>query len=313
MSKFLYFQDGHIKGKNSINRLGNYFEDWLIKFNELLSIAKENNVSAILDGGDILDSPEPSYRILDEIADRIEKTKIPMYSLFGNHAQKYASNEHSKYTGLAHLQKRSEYFKYLDHPYLKHGQQRVFSIKGIEYSNNIEEDIKKNGIVFDKKFHDCWKVAIVHAFVCPKEFPYASHVVCDDIKTNADLVLVAHYHSQWEKKVGNTQFLDIGCFGRNSITEANIEPSCVLLDTEKRSYEIIKLKSAKKAKKIFDLSKIEEIKEGGKNLEKFIRSIEDTKFQSTSVKDAIKILAKEGKIDKEVEELIFQKMEKNNV
>lgn len=305
MSKFLYFQDGHVKGKNSVNRLGNYFEDWLIKFDELLSIAKENKVEAILDGGDLLDSPEPSYRILDEIADRVEKTGITIYSLFGNHAQRYQSNEHSKYTGLAHLQKRSEYFKYLNDDL---GYKKV-NIKGIEYSYNIEEELKTDGIIVEGN-KDVWKIAIVHAFVCPKKFPYATHVVCDDIKTNADIVLVAHYHSQWEKKVGNTLFKDIGCFGRNSITEANIKPTVLILDTDKRSIEEIKLKSAKKAEEIFDLDKVNELKENDKDLEQFIKSLESTEFQSTNIKDVITEISKEKEIDKNVIDLILQKMEK---
>ena len=110
MSKFLYFQDGHCKGKNSINRTGNYFDDWLVKFEELLDIAFDKDVDAIIDGGDILDAPEPSYRVLDGIADRVEKMKIPIYSLFGNHAERCHSIQHSKYTGLAHLFKRCDYF-----------------------------------------------------------------------------------------------------------------------------------------------------------------------------------------------------------
>jgi DNA repair exonuclease SbcCD nuclease subunit len=308
MSKFLYIQDCHCKGKNSVHRLGNYFEDWLIKFDEVLSIAKENNVSEILDGGDLFDSPIVSYSVCDAIVDRVEKSGLNYYCLFGNHSERYHSKEHSFDTTLAHILRRSTNFVYLDHPYLKHGKQRGFSIKGVEYSNNIEEDIKKNGIFFDEKFNDSWKVAIVHAFVCPKEFPYASHVVCDDIKTNADLVLVAHYHSQWEKSVSKTQYLDIGCFGRNSITEANIEPSCVLLDTEKRSYEIIKLKTAKKAEEIFDLSKIEEFKKASKDIQDFIKSVESVDFQSNNIEDIIKEMSKKNNVDKKITDLIFNKL-----
>lgn len=313
MSKFLYFQDGHGKGKNSINRVGNYFEDWLIKFDELLSIAKEKEVKAIIDGGDLLNAPEPSYRIIDEIADRVEKAKIPFYCLFGNHAERYHSLEHSKYTGLAHLMKRSKYFNYFDNPYLKNGKQRGFSIKGIEYSHDVEQEIKDNGIIFEEKFQDSWKVAIVHAFVTPKPFlPQVMHVCCDDIKTNADVVLIAHYHSEWEKKVGNTLFKDIGCFGRNSITEANITPSCLLIDTETRNMEEIEFKSAKKGEEVFDLTKVEEIKTFNTNMENFIKSLESTEFQEMNIKGIIEDVAKKSKTSREVVDLILNNMEKVN-
>ena len=187
--------------------------------------------------------------------------------------------------------------------------QRGFSIQGIEYSHNVEEDIKKNGIMFDKKFKDVWKISIVHAFVTPKPFlKEVCHVTCDDIKTNADIVLVAHYHHEWEKKVGNTLFKDIGCIGRRSITERDIKPSILIIDTEKRELKEIFLKSAKKSEEIFDLSKVEEMKEDKHNMDAFIKSIEDVKFQEMSIKDTVKYIAKEKNINKKVVDLILNKI-----
>jgi len=304
MSKLIYFQDGHYKRINSANRIGDYSRDWLLKFDEILQIAKKYKAEAILDGGDLLDSPEPAYRVLDDIADRVEAVKIPIYSLFGNHAERYHSMDHSKYTGMAHLQKRSAYFKYFNK---MTGED--FHVECVEYSHDVEEKLKEDGIQI-LGVDDKWKIAIVHAFVCPKPFPYACHVVCDDIKTNADLVLVAHYHSVWGKQVGGTQYLDIGCLGRNSITEANIEPSCVLLDTENRSYEIIKLKSAKKASEIFDLTKIEEFKELDTNMQHFIQSLESVNFQGQSIEAIIKSVAEQEKVDSSIVSLIMDKIER---
>ena len=272
---------------------------------EILALSKEHKVEAIIDGGDLLHSPEPSYRILDEIADRVEKVKMPMYSLLGNHAERYHSMEHSRYTGMMHLIKRSKYFNYLTE------KMQMFDgaiIKGIEYSHNVEEDIKKDGIKFNNKYKDFWKIAIVHAFICPKEFPFASHVIYDDIKTNANVVLVAHYHKEWEKQVGSTLYKDIGCVGRRSITEKDIKSSVLIIDTEKRELKQIFLKSAKPGNKIFDLSKIDEIKAKDNTINAFIKSIEDVQFQESSIVDTIKFIAKERKVDKKPVDLIIKKI-----
>lgn len=306
MAKFLYFQDGHVKGKNSINRLGDFFSDWLIKFDELLEIAKKNKVEAIIDGGDLFDSPMVSYSVCDAIVDRVEKAKMRYICLFGNHAERYHSKEHSYDTTLAHILRRSKYFEYLETTV---GVGKDYVIQGIEYSHTVEENIKDKGIFLQAVSPKAWRIAIVHAFICPKPFPYASHVVCDDIKTNADLVLVAHYHKVWEKKVADTQYLDIGCFGRNSITEADIKPSCVLLDTEERSYKVIPLKSAKKGADIFDLAKIEELKASDVNMENFIKSLESVQFQGQNIESIIKDIATKENIPQEVVSLIMQKME----
>ena len=307
MSKFIYFQDGHFFGKNSVHYISDYFEDCLLMLDEILLLAKKNKVDAIIDGGDLLHSAEPSYRILDEIADRVEKSKITIYSLFGNHATKYHSIEHSKYTGLAHLFKRSKYFQYLK----PHGNEKQnYWIEPFEYCHEVEEDIKENGIYVDDILgKDCWKIAIVHAFVTPKPFmKEVCHVTCDDIKTNADIVLVAHYHHEWEKTVGNTLFKDIGCIGRRSITEKDIKPSILLIDTDKREIKEIFLKSAKKASEIFDLSKVEEMKDKKNDINAFIKSIEDVQFQEMSIKDTVKFIAKEKKIDKAPVDLIINKI-----
>jgi DNA repair exonuclease SbcCD nuclease subunit len=305
MAKYLYFQDGHAKGKNSINRTGDYFSDWLLKFDELLFIAKENKVDAILDGGDLFDSPIVSYSVCDAIVDRIEKAELEYHCLFGNHSERYHSKEHSFDTTLAHVLRRSRNFKYLNKD--KFGGDNSV-IRGIEYKHNIEEEIKEEGIIFENKYKDCWKIAITHAFICPESFPYASHVVCNDIKTNADLVLVAHYHKAWQEKVGDTQYLDIGCFGRNSITEANIEPSCVLLDTQKRSWEVIKLTSAKRGQDVFDLKKIQELKNKEADIDVFIQSLESVSFQGQSIEGIIKNVAKEDNTKQEVVDLIVNKI-----
>lgn len=302
MSKFLYFQDGHVTGKNSINRIGDYFSDWLLKFDELISIAKKNKVDAIIDGGDLFHSPIVSYSVCDAIVDRIEKSGLNYYCLFGNHAERYHSKEHSFDTTLAHILRRSKKFEYLTELKGKN-----YIIRGYEYHHNIEEELRTKGIVF-KKDIDKWMIAIVHAFISPEPFPFATHVVWNEIPTNADLVFVAHYHKVWEKYKSDTRFIDIGCFGRNSITEAEIEPSCILLDTEKRSYEIIKLKSAKKGSEIFDLQKYEEAKLKEDNIDDFIQSLESTNFQGQKIEHIIEQVAKQGNIDKKVTDLITNKI-----
>lgn len=309
--KLMYFQDLHLKGKNSRNRLGNYFEDCLAKIDEIIQIAKEEKCVAILDGGDIFESYNPSYSVLDALADRFEKAKIELYSLYGNHCMNAGHIENSN-TGLAHLQKRSEYFRYLNHPYLNCGIQRGFSIIGYDYYYDMETDLKNNGIQIEGN-KDTWKIALVHALITPtKFFDNVSHVTPEQIQTNADLVLCSHYHHPFKKVVNNTVFLNIGCVGRNNINESDIEPSVLILDTVKRDYEIIKLTSAKKANKIFDLSKYEELKVNKTNIKDFIDSLKGTNFQSFDIGQQITHLANVNNISQKVVDNILIIIEKNH-
>jgi len=307
--KFLYLQDGHFTLKNSLNRLGDYGQDWLKKWDEILSIAKKNKCEAILDGGDLLESKNASYSVIDEIADRTEKAEIRVYSLLGNHAMESGHLENSQNTALYHLQKRSKYFRYLTQII-----DTNYKIQEIEYCFGIEEELKNKGLIFDKLYKDRFKIGIIHALVTPKKFfKNASYVTPEQIKTNADLVLLAHYHHPFEKKIGKTTFLNIGCFGRLNINEAKIQPSVLLLDTDKRSWEVIPLKSAKPAKEIFDLSKYEELKKQEKSIDEFINTLNSTEWVKLDILGQIERFAKENKFGQEVVDYILTKVSKEHV
>jgi len=307
--KLLYFQDAHLKGKNSRNRLGNYFDDCLKKIDEVIKIAKDNKCSAILDGGDLFESYNPSYSVLDSLADRIDKAKIRVYSLFGNHCMNIG---HINNTGLSHLQKRSKWFKSLDkHFYLDDTKENII-IKGFDYYYGIEDDIRNNGLMIEGK-DTVWKIAITHATITEnKFFEGVSHVTPEQIKTNSNLVLIAHIHKPYKKVINNTTFLNIGCLGRDNIDENKVEPSVLIIDTDKRDYEIIKLKSAKKGNEIFDLSKYEELKASKKGIKEFLDSLRDVNFQSLNLGETITKIGKEQRVDKNIIDYLLNKMENIN-
>ena len=311
MNKYLYFQDGHISGLNPSSRIDNFYEAWMAKFKEILVLAKEHKVDAIIDGGDLLDIPKVADSIVDDILDLIEATGIPVYALWGNHALIGHHIETSKNTSLRHMFRRCKLLKEA-----KDIKEKSHEIKFLDYDHNIEERIKTDGLIFDDKLskpEPKFRVFVVHAFITPKPFlPTVLHVVADDIKTNAHLVLVAHYHAVWEKTVGRTKFLDIGCLGRRSISEAEIKPSCIILDFSQKSetinYKVIPLKSAKEGKDVFDLDAKELEKSNERELELFVNSLRDFKNQDLDVRGAIEYIGKEQNVERAVIDRILEKL-----
>jgi len=300
--KILYYQDSHGYGRNSANRLGNYYEDWLNKIREVHSIAKEYKCKKIIHGGDLYENPVVSNLMVDDFIDIVEETGIPEYIVWGNHDLIGHNIETSQGSSLAHCFRRSKLIKPLGVI-----EDKTCCIHGIDYSHDVEQYLKTEEFIGTTE--DQWHIIIAHAFITPKPFfKEVAHVVCDDIKTNANLVLVAHYHNVWNKKVGNTEYLDIGCLGRLNINEHKIDPSVLILDTEKRSYEIIKLKSAKPGSEVFDLTKVKEMKEFDNNINNFISSLKSTKAQSLDIRGIITNICKENKVEKEVENLIIEKV-----
>lgn len=305
MAKILYFQDAHCSGVNSINRIGDYYSDWMAKFQELISIYKQEKCEYLIDGGDLLESENISNNIVDDILDLIESNKINYRGLYGNHCLRFANFKASKGTSFYHMIKRSKNFNYLE-PF--GNEKEKWFIKPYEYYYGVEEDIKKNGIIFDKQFDEYFKIAMVHGHLCEKFFPFASHCQYKDIKTNTDLVLIGHVHEPSEVKIGNTTFLNIGCLGRRKINEANIHPSCLLIDTETRSWKVILLKSAKSANEVFDLSKVEEEKFSDTKLNLFLEQIENFNFQTIEFRDRIHEFAKMKKEEDEVVNNIVERL-----
>lgn len=305
MSKFLYFQDAHLKGVNPSSRTDNYYESWMQKFCEILRIAQERKVEAIIDGGDLLDTPLISNQLIDVVLDRIEEAGIPMYSMWGNHTLIGHHKETSKGTSLAHMFRRCKLLQDIGNG-MDVGKN--YHIECIDYDHNIEEKLKSDGIHINAP-DSYWKIAIVHAFVTPKPFlPSVLHVVADDIKTNADIVLVAHYHAVWQKTVGKTQFIDIGCMGRCKISEANIQPQILLIDCEKMNLEFIPLQSAKKGEDVFDLTKKEEQENNEKEMEVFINSLKDFKGQELDLRGTIEYIGKEQNVERPVIDRILEKL-----
>ena len=300
---FIYTSDLHSKGKNSANRIGDYYSDWLLKFNELVKLAVEKADGNLIIGGDLYDSSVVSNTIVDDITDIIEKNKIHVWIVPGNHDMLCGKWENSKASSLAHMVRRSKNVEILEEY-----KDDNLVIVGMKYFFGIEDDIKENGLIM--KDTDRYKIIIPHAFITIKPFhPAVTHIMAKDIKTNADLVLCSHFHNNWGSEyVNETEFINVGAFGRLSITEHKHMPKVVFVNTKERTHEIIPLKSAKPGAEVFNLEKVELKKEFKNNIDVFIKSLESTNFQGMSISGMINDIAKKDNVDKEVVDLIQNKI-----
>jgi len=288
--KFLYCQDTHIKGVNPANRSGNYYAEVMLKMREVIDLSKKLKVDKVYHGGDLFGSAKVSDNMVDDLLDMIEDAKIPWQIVWGNHDEIGHNPELSKSTSLAHIFRRSKMVTHLDNI---EGKDDSYNIRGFDYYHNIEADLKEIGIDAinpDAKF----KVAILHAFVTLKPFlPHVMHVMAKDINTNFDVVLVAHYHKQWGiKEINGTKFVNIGCIGR----------------ADTKELKIIDLKSAKPGEDVFDLEKVKIAKEFDKDIENFIKSLSNVKFEGLDLRGLVEHIAKTTKVDKEVVEEIIKRI-----
>jgi len=310
--KFVYTSDMHARGKNSANRIGDYYSDWLLKFNETVKLAKEKADGNLIIGGDLYDSSVVSNTIVDDITDIIEKNNLKVKIVPGNHDMLCGKWENSKASSLAHMVRRSKHIEILEEY-----KEDDFVIVGMKYFFGIEEEIKENGLIMEDT--DRLKIIIPHAFITIKSFhPAVTHVMAKDIETNADMVLCSHFHEDWGVEsiankncinTGVTKFINVGAFGRLSITEHKHMPKVVLVDTDAQSAEIIPVITAKPGEEVFNLENVSTKKEFKNTIDAFIKSLESTDFQGMSISGMVNNIAKESNTEKEVVDLIQNKIQ----
>jgi DNA repair protein SbcD/Mre11 len=301
--KFLYCSDIHLRGKNSVNRLGNYFEDCLVKIDETINLYKKHKCEFLIIGGDLFDSAVVSNSVVDEFVDRIEKNNIQVYAIYGNHDLINCNLQASKGSSLSHIIRRSKNFNLLDLY-----ETEDVAIQGINYEFNIEEKIKKDGLVVDSQAP--FKIIIPHAFITIKPFhPDVLHILAQDINTNANLVLCSHLHSGWGiKEVNSTIFVNLGGFGRLSISEAYNIPKVALVDTLTRKTTLFELSSAKKGHDVFDLTKYEELKGQERNIRDFLDSLKDVNFQTMDLGQQVVKIGQDHQIEQNVIDYLLEKI-----
>ena len=309
MFKILYIQDSHIKGKNPENRLGNYYQDVMTKIKEVIKIAKKNKVKYIIHGGDLYESELVSNVMVDEFIDLVEKAEIQWLILPGNHDEIGHSWELSKASSLAHIFRRSKYIEQLTNMGYTDAITSA-EIEGFKYYHNIEQSLKEKGLISNFPTAK-YKISIVHAMITLKPLPFeCMHVVAKDIKTDFDVVLVAHNHHGWGiKEINGTKFVNIGCIGRRKIDEKDIKPSCLLIDTDTKELKIIELKSAKPAEEVFDLAKVTEQKEFEEDINNFIESLTNIKLEGLDIRGIVEMIGKEKKIEREVIDEVIRRLE----
>lgn len=306
--KFIYTQDEHLRIKNPRSRIDNYYESCMKKLEEICQIYKEEKCEVWISGGDLFDVPMVSYRLLDDFVDLIEKNKIRLEVMYGNHCMVGANLDNSSTTSLAHVVRRSKNIIQLEHQELSDS----YVIDPYDFYFGIEQDINEKGLICSpnlSKPENVVKIAIVHALITEKPFfNLESNSVIGKFETNYDYMLVAHNHRAWgSKKVGNTTYINIGCLGRRKIDEYKNKPSCLIFEIGKEP-KIIELKSAKKGEEVFDLTDYEEKKNFNKTIDDFVDMINSTKFQQQDLMDIILHLAKENDVSKDVTDCIVKRI-----
>jgi len=264
--KFLYLTDTHIRGHNPWTRKDNFAASLAAKIQEVVELANDHGVAAVLHGGDFFDLPAPALPTVGQFAAILRKLNAPLYVVPGNHDIYGYEPESLDRTmlgflarlGVLHILTPSvkKYFR---------GRSLTVQLTGQPFHYAIDcrdpqEDYCVAKVGCDIAIH------LVHGMLVPKPlYSGAPYTLIEQIApyTQADYTLASHAHFGFQEVVYDGRyFINPGSLARLSAHPKDIErfPQVVLLDfsgpVPRHSY--IRLESARPGYEVIDTGFFEE-------------------------------------------------------
>ncbi|WP_066640241.1 metallophosphoesterase family protein [Desulfolucanica intricata] len=234
--KFLYLTDTHIRGNSPRARTDNFSENLAKKLEEVVKLANEIGVEAILHGGDIFDSPNPTLAVAGTFMDIFQRSQAPIIVIAGNH-DLYAYNPATLNRTVLGFIARLGVLKLInpgERMYFK-SPNLTIQLTGQHFYADLDREEPRRGYIVDKINCD-FAIHMVHGMLLDKNiFPGAAYTLIEHIAdlTEADYTLCGHAHQGFsDSKIGDKYFINPGAIARLVALPDEIErkPQVVLLD-----------------------------------------------------------------------------------
>lgn len=260
MAKFIVVGDLHLKGTNPRNRIGSYKQAAFDKLREVFSLAKEHAASAIIQTGDVLDSPEVSNGVLLEYMSLLQESPCQIITCSGNH-DVYGYN-------LESLERASLHILELLVPRLSVNKEWFFpkgtgvNVTFQPYTGRV--DVEGWGYSPAEVQQHFTNIHVVHGMLLDHVPPFDKYSLLKDVKTNADIVITGHDHTGYGifKRADGVTFINPGALLRSSASISEIERpiQVALIDVrgpKDYSVKMLPITCAKPGNEVLDRSRIE--------------------------------------------------------
>lgn len=280
-------------------RLDNHYEQQFQELSEIRDIAAANKVDMMINLGDVYDNTRVSHQLISDTLAFCKNLPCVWYSLIGNHdCGAYITSD--KNNGLGVLME-SGAVERLDEVVFE--KEKVV-IRGI----HAYLDPRNGDYWFSDQYKDYFKLVCSHNFVIPHQVPFEA-VLPSQVKTNAQIVALGHYHKAFSHMERNTLFINGGSISRWAVNEI-WQVQVLLLDTVTGIVTPIQLKTSKDYREIFDLNSVMEIKSTEMNLQNFVQSLESAQFTELDIEQVVLTKGKEQGILKEILDICLDKVAK---
>jgi DNA repair exonuclease SbcCD nuclease subunit len=294
--KLLICGDTHLIDKAPENRIDDYAEAGMEKFQFTLHTAKELGCTLISQPGDLFDSPNPSYSLFSKVVKMIKRIHpIWFATVYGQHDLRYRNRENTALKALEVACSGNFLLECNDR-----FQDPVY-ISSAGWGEPIPEPIVG-------KFN----ILITHRMIVDEkiwegqtDFDYANVFL---MKHKFDLIVSGDNHKYFIAEHGKRLLVNCGSMMRSSINQIDHIPTLVFFDTENpEAWYNIDI-PIKPVKEVFNMETVIKTQERDEKLDAFVSGLSEHKEMGLSFGDNLSAYMKENKIDKAVKSIIEEGM-----
>ena len=209
--RILHITDSHGTVKGPESRKDVYYITFLKKLYELGFVIKKANVDMVIHTGDLFHTARVSDKFAGQVSEMIKAMGVPFYVVPGNHDIEGYTTDTIDQTKLGLLAKagvvtildRNNPICITAH---QDGEEYTVAISGQEYYAHIDEGNMRD---FEMQQDEAdLNILAIHAYLTDTpQHPDIKCTMCQDVVSDADLILTGHYHRAFEWSDG--QNLDI--------------------------------------------------------------------------------------------------------
>lgn len=307
--KFAILGDVHLRKANPINRIDNYADEQLRKFQFASEYARDNYCQGILQPGDLFDSHNIPYEITERyMRCLLDQTfPIPMHCCLGQHDQRY-HKQSTRNTPIGCLFAGIE----------RIGSTLLGSIPKVIVEQYSKTEIHIYGSSWGEEIptiqnESAINILVTHRMVT-KDGPLwegqEGNVEAKDLlkQTKFRLIVCGDNHQHFYETYRMRHLVNCGSLMRSNISQVDHKPVFYVYDTETNKVEKHEI-PIKPSEEVFALERFVEEKNNKAQLEEFVKTLADTSEHGLSFKDNLFAHMADEDFDPGVKSILEEVME----
>jgi len=244
--KLLILGDGHITNTNPVGRTDNYFSTVKDKLANVAEIYHHEGCDALIETGDLVDSPHVSYEVISLLIDIVRNHGLKVFGVVGQHDIFGHSLNTIKRSPMSVLQSSN-----------------TVTLLGAE-GTQIYMQIRAYGASFGEPIpvptgSDSFSILVIHKMIGDRQL-YPGQELEEPrafLRQNAayDLIICGDYHYRFIDSIGGRFIVNPGAMLRKTRSEWDLkhEPAVIIFDTITRTCKTVLL-NFKPVETVFDLT-----------------------------------------------------------